>query len=90
MGRILKHIDRPWMIAPILFLGALFFYLSFPLLVRGIHSFLATIIYGSAILLALPQAFWWAVATIFLSLWGLGPHNTARKGMAPEKKDEQS
>jgi membrane protein implicated in regulation of membrane protease activity len=71
MGRMWKIVDRRWRIAPFLVLAALFFYFSFPLLVLGIHSFFTAIIYVSAILRALPQAFWWAMATVLFTIWGL-------------------
>ncbi len=66
----MKSDDRRWRIAPLIVLAALFFYFSFPLLIQGTHSFLAAIIYGGTMLRALPQALWWAMMAVLLSIWG--------------------
>jgi len=64
--------DRRWLILPTLILAASFLYFSFPLVVEGIHSLIAILILGGAILWALPQILWWILGTAFLVLWSLG------------------
>lgn len=65
-------LDRRWLILLTLILAASFLYFSFPLVVEGIHSLLAILILGGAILWALPQILWWILGAAFLVLWGLG------------------
>jgi hypothetical protein len=51
--------------------GALFIYLAFPLLVRGMEFLLLFILGGIFLLLALPQMLWWGIGMAILGLWGL-------------------
>lgn len=64
--------DRRWLLPLILISAASFLYLSFPLLVEGIHSLLAILILGGTILRAMPQILWWVMGGAFLVFWGFG------------------
>jgi hypothetical protein len=52
-------------------LGALFIYLAFPLLLRGMEFLLLFILGGIFLLLALPQMLWWGIGVAILIIWGL-------------------
>jgi hypothetical protein len=72
MERLRMKTDRRWLILLTLILAASFLYFSFPLVVEGVHSLIAILILGGAILWALPQILWWILGAAFLVLWGLG------------------
>jgi hypothetical protein len=64
--------DRRWFLLLMLILAAVLLYISFPLLVEGVGSFLVILVLGATILRALPQVVWWIMGLTFLVLWGLG------------------
>jgi energy-coupling factor transporter transmembrane protein EcfT len=65
------RLNRRREIILVMTLGALFIYLAFPLLVRGVEFLLVFILGGIFILLALPQMLWWGIALAILVFWGL-------------------
>ncbi|NWF54902.1 MAG: hypothetical protein HXY45_08935 [Syntrophaceae bacterium] len=63
--------DRRWLLPLVLILAAGFLYLTFPLWVEGVRSFLVILILGGTILEALPQVVWWMAGLAILVFWGL-------------------